>query len=140
MIATSNVGMEHGQMLFTGDQSSKFFTPEPERESVKVDMSGKKDDVVKPMSFVEKNDIKFGGKAISEMETDLPTVETQFDNGQMSTPQRITMADLDSRNPDSQFSKTNPDSKREEYEFRSSKQKSEFQSNLRNYEPIQSEL
>ena len=60
--------------------SSKFFTPDAERESVKHDMSERKKDMQKPMSFVDNgaiNDgINFGGQPISELETDLPAVET----------------------------------------------------------------
>ena len=71
-----------GKMLWTADQS-KFFTPEPERESVKHDMTSekKKNNFAKPMSFIDKEGvategINFGGQAISELETDLPAVET----------------------------------------------------------------
>ena len=76
-----------GRMLWQADQS-KFFTPEPERESVKHDMtSEKKNNFAKPMSFIDKEGIvtegiNFGSQAISELETDLPAVETQIGKGE----------------------------------------------------------
>ena len=75
-----------GKMLWQADQS-KFFTPEPERESVKHDMTNeKKGNCHKPMSFIDKEGlvsegINFGGQPISELETDLPAVETQLGKG-----------------------------------------------------------
>ena len=72
-----------GKMLWQAD-ASKFFTPEPERESVKHDMTNEKkpNHHQKPMSFIDKEGliseqgINFGGQPISELETDLPAVET----------------------------------------------------------------
>ena len=50
-------GPLNGKMLWQGDQSSKFFTPDPERESVRQDMSSHKNKpkAIKPMSFIDKN-------------------------------------------------------------------------------------
>ena len=93
-----------GKMLWQAEQSSKFFTPDVERESVKHDMSQQKNPGHKPkmMSFAgvgaETESINYGGQPISEMETDLPAAETQLNksDNRQDTPQKASLADLDS--------------------------------------------
>ena len=49
-----------GKMLWQAEQTSKFFTPEPERESVKQEMTDKKQDMHKPMSFIDNGAVTEG--------------------------------------------------------------------------------